>query len=120
MNPNRARSGRRLNQRAFVAIAATVTGLALPVSGLADHVILDSHPGAGFNAGSVVHWTCGALFIVFVTWHVALNWKAYRRHIAVVSGGLLFTPKRASQSPPGSSSYSGRRQANTDRRLTTP
>ncbi len=91
MNPSRQHKGRRLDRRAFVAIAATVTGLALPVTGFADHVLLDSHPGAGFNAGSVTHWTCALLFVGFVTWHVALNWKAYRRHVAEVSGGLLFS-----------------------------
>jgi hypothetical protein len=107
MRPRQERSTRRLNRRAFVALAATVTGLALPVTGVVDHVILDSHPGAGFNAGSVAHWACGLLFVVFVAWHVALNWRAYRRHIAEVSGGLLFSPRGASQSPPGTSLPSG-------------
>ena len=68
-----------------------MTGLALPVTGFADHVLLNSPAGDGFNAGSVTHWTCALLFSGFVTWHVALNWKAYRRHIAEVSGGLLFS-----------------------------
>jgi hypothetical protein len=55
--------------------------------------------GAGFNAGSVTHWTCALPFTGFVTWHVVLNGKAYRRHIAEVSGGLLFSPKRAVRPP---------------------
>jgi hypothetical protein len=95
MNKSRETAGRRLNRRALVALGATVTGLALPVSGFADHLLLDSHPGAGFNAGSVTHWTCALLFTGFVTWHVVLNRTAYRRHIAEVSGGLLFSPKTA-------------------------
>ena len=99
MSPKHARAGRRLNRRALVAIGATVTGLALPVTGVADHVLLNSTGGAGFNAGSVTHWTCALLFIGFVTWHVVLNRKAYRRHIAEVSGGLLFSPKRAVRPP---------------------
>jgi hypothetical protein len=99
MSENHARPGRRFNRRAFVAIGATVTGLALPVTGFADHLILDSNPAAGGNAASVTHWTCGLLFIVFATWHVVLNWKAYRRHIAEVSGGLLFSAKGAVQPP---------------------
>jgi hypothetical protein len=99
MSPTHVRSGRRLDRRAFVAIATTVTGLALPVSGVADHLILDANPGAGFNWGSVTHWTCALLFIACVTWHVALNWKAYRRHIAEVSGGLFFSPKTAVRPP---------------------
>ena len=89
MSPRHTRSGRRLNRRALVAIGATVTGLALPVTGFADHVLLSSPGGAGFNAGSVTHWTCALLFTGFVTWHVVFNWKAYRRHIAEVSGGLI-------------------------------
>jgi len=99
VSPRHARSGRRLNRRAFVAIGATVTGLALPVTGFADHVLLNSPAGAGFNAGSVTHWTCALLFMGFVTWHVVLNWTAYRRHVAEVSGGLLFSPKRAVRPP---------------------
>lgn len=99
MNAPRKHGGRRLNRRANAVIGLTVTGLALPVSGFADHLLLDSHPGAGFNSGSVTHWTCGLLFIVFATWHVVLNRTAYRRHIAEVSGGLLFSPKRALRPP---------------------
>jgi hypothetical protein len=107
MSPKQARAGRRLNHRAIVVIGATVTGLALPVTGFVDHLLLDSPSGAGFNAESVAHWTCALLFVGFVAVHVVLNWRAYRRHIAEVSGGLLFSPKRASQSPPRSSSCSG-------------
>ena len=102
MKQPRENRGRRLNQRALAAIAATMTGLALPVSGLADHLILDSNPAAGGNVACVIHWTCGLLFIVFVTWHVIINRKAYRRHIAEVSGGLLFSPRRTLQPPPRS------------------
>lgn len=99
MSPKHAGAGRRINRRAFVAIGATVTGLALPVTGFADHVLLNSPAGAGFNAGSVTHWTCALLFTAFVTWHVALNRQAYRRHIAEVSGGLLFSQKRTVRPP---------------------
>jgi hypothetical protein len=99
MNMSRKRTGRRLNRRATAVIGVTVTGLALPVTGFADHLILDSNPAAGGNAASVTHWTCGLLFIVFATWHVVLNRKTYRRHIAEVSGGLLFSPKRAVRPP---------------------
>ena len=99
MNAPRKHAGRRLNRRAAAAIGLTVTGLALPATGFADHLILDSNPAAGGNAGSVAHWTCGLLFIAFATWHVVLNRTAYRRHIAEVSGGLLFSPKGASRPP---------------------
>ena len=99
MNPTHDHAGRRSNRRAVVAIGATVTGLSLPVTGFVDHLLLDSRPGAGFNAGSVTHWTCALLFTGFVTWHVILNRKAYRRHIAEVSGGLFLSPKRAVRPP---------------------
>jgi thiosulfate reductase cytochrome b subunit len=99
MDGSNQQTRRRLDRRALVAIAVTVTGLALPVTGVADHLVLDSHPAAGGNAASVLHWTCAVLFICFVTWHVALNWKAYRRHLAEVSGGVLFSQKRARRAP---------------------
>ncbi len=69
------------------------------MTGVVDHVLLNSPTGEGFNVGSVTHWTCALLFIAFVTAHVALNWKAYRRHLAEVSGGLLF-PSRTAARPP--------------------
>jgi hypothetical protein len=99
MNTSRKHAGRRFNRRAVVAIGATVTGLALPVSGVADHLILDSNPAAGGNVASVTHWTCALLFTGFCTWHVILNRTAYHRHIAEVSGGLLFSPKGALRPP---------------------
>lgn len=99
MSPIHSRTGRRLNRRALVVIGATVTGLGLPVTGFVDHVLLNSPTGDGFNVGSVTHWTCAVLFIAFVTVHVALNWKAYRRHLAEVSGGLLFPPRTAARPP---------------------
>lgn len=99
MNQSRECTSRPINRRALVAIGATVTGLALPVSGIADHLILGWNPAAGGNAASVIHWACGLLFIVFATWHVVMNRKAYRRHIAEVSGGLLFSPKTAVRPP---------------------
>ena len=91
MNTSPKYTGRRLNRRSIAAIGVTVTGLALPVTGFADHLILDSDPAAGGNAASVAHWTCGLLFLAFAMWHVVLNRKAYRRHIAEVSGGLFFS-----------------------------
>ena len=97
MSPKHARAGRRLNRRAFVAIGATVTGLALPVTGFADHLSW-ARSAVGFTAGSVT-MDVRAAVPVFVAWHVALNRKAYRRHIAEVSGGLLFSPKRAARPP---------------------
>ena len=93
------RSGRRLNRRAFVAIAFSVTGLALPVTGFVDHVLSGLDPRCRLQCGSVTHWTCALLFIGFVAWHVALNRNAYRRHIAEVSGGLLFSPKSVLRPP---------------------
>jgi Flp pilus assembly protein TadB len=58
-------AGRRWNQRAFVALAATAAGLAVVVS-------------VGWI---VVHVAMGVLLVVFCTWHAVLNRRALLRYL---------------------------------------
>lgn len=77
----------RWNQRRFVAVAAALSGLALPVTGLADHIAA----GAGDPAGwSIVHVTLGSVFVGFAVWHCCLNRRALLRYLrgAVASRAL--------------------------------
>lgn len=74
-----AKREHRWNQRAFVTTGALLSGLALPLSGLADHAA--GGPG-GFVVGwSVVHTSLGAIFAGFCVWHAALNRRALLRHL---------------------------------------
>lgn len=71
--------GRRWNQRAFVATGALLSGLALPISGLADHAA--GGPGGSADAWSVAHASLGGLFVGFCVWHAVLNRRALLRHL---------------------------------------
>ena len=72
----------RWNQRAFVALAAALSGLALPATGLADHVARDSQQsGDPVRAWAIGHTALGVTFIVFSVWHILLNRRALVRYL---------------------------------------
>lgn len=68
------------NARPFVATAALLSGLALPVTGLLDHAAAgaSTESGAGWT---IAHVTLGAVFVGFCTWHIVLNRRALLRHL---------------------------------------
>lgn len=69
-----------LKTRAFVAVMIAVSGLGLPVTGVANHVY-------GFSltverhAWMSAHNALGILFVVFSIWHVVLNRRAFWSHL---------------------------------------
>lgn len=80
---------RRFNIRSFVVMMISLTGLGLPLTGVANHVY-------GFSAFSLerhiwmsAHNVLGILFTIFTIWHVVLN----RRSLA---GYLKLTALRSS------------------------
>lgn len=76
-----ATSERRWNQRGFVALCALFSGLALPISGFADHLAGPS-PAADTRVGwSIVHTSLGVVFVIFCTWHVVLDRRALLKHL---------------------------------------
>jgi NAD-dependent dihydropyrimidine dehydrogenase PreA subunit len=75
MNGNAARPW---DQRRFAAAGAAMTGLALPATGLADHFAAQSGDPASW---SIVHTSLGILFVVFATWHCALNRRTLLRYL---------------------------------------
>jgi len=55
---------RRWNQRGFVALSALLSGLALPISGFADHLAGSSSAADDRVAGwSIVHASLGTLVV---------------------------------------------------------
>jgi ferredoxin len=71
----------RWDQRRFVSLCALFSGLALPITGIADHVARDS---SGVEAGAgwiVAHVAIGAVFVVFAAWHAVLNRRALLRYL---------------------------------------
>ena len=68
------------NQRAFVALGAVLSGVALPATGLLDHAA----GGAASEAAvgwSVAHVSVSCLFAGFCVWHVVLNRRALLRYL---------------------------------------
>ena len=62
------------NLRGFVILTATVTGLGLPITGLANHM-LQMEPLVSFSrhAWMSAHTILGILFMVSTVWHAILN-----------------------------------------------
>lgn len=79
----------RWNQRAFVAMAAALSAIALPVTGIADSIARKSDPSS--PAWAVGHALLGAAFVIFCTWHTVLNRKALLRYVRGLRG---HTPSR--------------------------
>lgn len=93
----------RFNTRAFVACMAVCSGISLPVTGIANHVLGFDPLTIERESWMAAHNVMGLLFAVFVTWHIVLNRRALIHHIrtaaaanreakiaAVVTGMLLF------------------------------
>jgi hypothetical protein len=76
----------RWNQRRFVAVAAALSGLALPVTGLVDHFAVEAGNPAGW---SLVHVTLGAAFVVFAVWHCSLNRRALLKYMRGAASRVL-------------------------------
>lgn len=68
-DPSRKRELKRL-----VVLTAAVTGLALPVTGLAVHF---SDHGRGW---SWIHALAGAIFLLAAGWHIVTNRRALARY----------------------------------------
>jgi hypothetical protein len=81
-----ANAGPRWNQRRFVAVAAALSGLALPLTGLADHLAGEAGDPASW---SIVHTTLGLTFVAFATWHCVLNRRALLKYVRGASRALV-------------------------------
>ena len=71
----------RWDQRRFISLGALFSGLALPVTGLGNHLARHSSgPHAGIE-WVIAHVTLGSLFIVFATWHAVLNRRVLLKYL---------------------------------------
>jgi hypothetical protein len=62
------------NLRGFVILTATVSGLGLPITGLANHLHqMDPMISFSRHAWMAAHTILGVLFMVSVVWHAILN-----------------------------------------------
>jgi hypothetical protein len=91
--PHAASSG-AWDKRSFVATGALLSGSALPLTGLLDH--LAGGPSAEAAVGwSIVHTSLGALFAAFCVWHVLLNRKALLRYLRASAAGHVMRGRAA-------------------------
>ena len=67
---------RSFNLRAFVTLMAACTGLGLPFSGLANHLLQHAFFSVARHTFMAVHNVLGLLFCVFTIWHILLNRRA--------------------------------------------
>lgn len=67
--------------RAFVAAVMVFSGLALPVTGIINHLYGFAPLSVERHACMSAHNALGLLFVGFSTWRVVLNRKALWRHV---------------------------------------
>jgi hypothetical protein len=73
------------NQRAFVALGAVLSGLALPATGLLDHAAGGSSSEAAVG-WSIAHVSVSCMFVGFCGWHIVLNRRALLRYLRAAGG----------------------------------
>lgn len=72
---------RPFNGRAFVALMAAISGIALPVTGLGNH-LSQAHPLTNpYHAWMSAHNSLGVVFCVFAIWHAVLHRRALLKHL---------------------------------------
>lgn len=89
-NPARA-----FKHRAFVAMVMVVSGLALPVTGIVNHVYGFAPLSVERHAWMSAHNALGLLFVVFSVWHVMLNRRALWGHIRTAAAGVSMVSREA-------------------------
>lgn len=68
------------NKRAFVSLAMLFSAVILPVSGIMNHDLGLSGLTRERHLWMSVHNSAAALFVIFATIHIILNWKPLVRH----------------------------------------
>lgn len=74
-------TNRPFNLRAFVAIAAAVAGLGLPLTGFANHLHQMDFMTPRRHAWMSAHNSLGVVFFVFTAWHVILNRRIFLNYV---------------------------------------
>lgn len=86
---------RTFKHRAFVAMVMVLSGIALPVTGIANHIYGFAPPSIERHAWMSAHNALGLLFVVFSIWHVVLNRKALWNHVKNTAAHLPIVSREA-------------------------
>jgi hypothetical protein len=83
------------DQRAFTVLGAALTGLGLPITGIANHLYQHDPTSVSLHAWMPAHWILGFLFIFFVVWHLVLNRRTLWKHIQNSVKSRVFISREA-------------------------
>ncbi len=86
---------RKSRGRAFTALMMTLSGIGLPVTGIANHVYGFSPMTTARHAWMTAHNVLGVVFVFFVIWHMALNRRALWNHVKGIGRGSAITAREA-------------------------
>lgn len=76
----------RFRIRTFVTLMLLLSGLGLPMTGIANHMCGFSGLTTARHAWMAAHNVLGLLFSIFVIWHVTFNYRAVWNHIKSAVG----------------------------------
>jgi hypothetical protein len=77
------------NQRAFVALLAAFSGLGLPMTGVANHLLQMEQMTLRRHAWMAAHNTLAIIFVTAAVWHLILNRRTLLNHVRTASSRLL-------------------------------
>ena len=69
------------NKRAFAAIMAAITGIGLPITGVADHIYQFESMTTARHAWMSAHNVLSILFVAFVVLHIIMNRRTMLNHV---------------------------------------
>ncbi len=79
---------RKLNTRAFVVLMIGFSGVGLPVTGVANHILGFSPMSIARHAWMAAHNILGLLFLAFSIWHIVLNRRALWNYMRYSAGRI--------------------------------
>ncbi len=77
---------RKFNKRALVSLISLISGLSLPFTGLAVHVLHFASPNDRGHFWAVSHTALGIVFTISTLWHIILNRKTLINHFRGTAG----------------------------------
>jgi len=69
------------NMRAFLALLAALSGAALPITGIVDHLMSHHTMTAQRHPWMATHFLLGVIFAIAAAWHAVLNRRVLLKHV---------------------------------------
>ena len=86
---------RPFNKRAFVAMMVAISGIGLPVTGVANHIYQFDPLTVARHAWMSAHNVLSVLFIVFTIWHIVMNRRSMLIYIKGIAPQYLGAGREA-------------------------